>query len=946
MHTSHRLWNRGATEAGAGTAAPMPLVGREQECGLLNSLLAGLPDRGAALLLPGDPGIGKSALLEHTARRSHARVLQARGVESEAILPYAVLAEVLLPLREHFVELPAPQRRVLEACFGLSEATGPDPYAVCAGALGVLAAAGKAEPLVVLVDDLHWADPSSRQVLHFVARRLESEPVALVMAARTGSDTETAWEGIPQLPLSGLDDDACDELLRQRGLDPGEPESARLVELSLGNPLVLVEYAAVLRDSRHSGPDSWEKTWETPGPLVERAWRGALQALPPETREALAYVAASRSGDIPVLERAFTAVDLPMAALTPAETAGLVLMDPGGGYRLRHPVLRPLVLRGCGPDQRLRVYRALAESSPAGLRAWYLAAVADGPDEEVAGALAAEAAQARRLGAPGSAAEAWYRAAELSPAAHDRAVRLLKAASDSFHSSAPRDAVRWCEQALRWSHDPLLTADIELLRGQACAWLGDPAKAHQLLVAAAEAVRTTDPARAGALYGAATLPAAMAGRVSLAVELAQKCAGLADTARADDRGAVQRQRRPGTVLLGAAQALAGRVREGRELLLRERATLPEARTPELQQLTVQIGEALSWVDEDTAARSVLSDAVDRIRRDGLPGILPYALAGRCEVESWRHWTAARADGVEAVRWARELGQTAMGGYALILLARLDGQRGDRAGCEAHIAAYRGHGGGPGARGLEVFAQGALGSAAFTAGDLDDCVLHQERAFALAQETGLANPNMLTFVADLTEAQVRRGRHDRAAELVAWLDERARATGLAWPEAVAARCRALLATRADEAAEWLAVADRAHARREMVFEHARTQLVHGMVMRRLRRPAAAKAPLLAAHAALTTLGARPWAARAEAELAACGHRTAAEGVRAPAIHLLTAQELQVARTIAQGLSNVEAASALFISRKTVEVHLTRVYRKLGIRSRSDLARTLTRAGLVD
>ncbi|MEU1183843.1 AAA family ATPase [Streptomyces sp. NPDC005820] len=935
--------HRGRSGENAATRARP--VGRRREFEVLDGLLAALPDRGAALLLCGDPGIGKSMLLEYAAQRGRAQVLRARGVESEAVLPYAVLAEVLLPLRKHFAELPASQRRALEACFALSDATGPDLYAVCAGALGVLAAAGEEDPLVVLVDDLHWADPSSRQVLQFVARRLESERVVLVMAARSGPGGGTAWEGVPQLTLSGLDRDACEELLRGLGLDPAEPAAARIVELSQGSPLVLVEYAAMLRDSRGSGSDPWGTVWEAPGPLVERAWQRPLQALPRETREALVYVAASRSGDIPVLERAFAAVGLPMAALGPAEEAGLVLVEPEGGYRLRHPVLRPLVLRGCPLGQRLQVYRVLAESSPADLRAWYLAAAATGPDEEVAETLAAEAEQARRLGALGTAAETWYRAAELSPAPYDRAVRLLHAASDGFHSGAVRDAVRWCVQALRWSRDPRLTADIELLRGQACAWLGDPAQAHRLLVSAAEAVRPADPARAGVLYGAATLPAAMSGHVPLALELAREFSGLADAAPADGHGAVQRRQQLATVLLGAAQALAGQVQEGRELLLRERAALPMATTPELQQVTVQIGEGLSWVDEDTAARSLLSEVVDRIRRGGSPGMLPYALAGRCEVDSWRHWTAARADGAEAVRWARELGQAAMSGYALVLLARLDGQRGDRSACEEHIAAYRGHGGGPGTHGLEVFALGALGSAAFTAGDLDDCVLHFERAFALAQDSGMANPNMLTFVADLTEVHVRSGRRDRAAELVAWLEERAGATGLAWPEAAAARCRALLATGPDEAAEWLAAADRAHTRREMVFEQARTRLVHGEVLRRLRRPAAARTPLLAAHAAFTALGARPWAARAEAELAAAGHRTVPQGTVAPLTELLTAQELQVARAIAEGLSNVEAASALFMSRKTVEAHLTRVYRKLGIRSRSDLARTLARAGVV-
>ncbi|MDX2649539.1 AAA family ATPase [Streptomyces sp. PA03-1a] len=952
----------GSAGGTGGDDAPggLRLFGRARERAELDGLLAGLPERGGAVLLTGEPGVGKSELLAYAARGHAGRVLRARGVESEAVLPYSVLADVLLPLRAHFAELPPPQRRALEGCLALSEPAEPTLYAVCSGALGVLAAAGDAEPLLVLVDDLQWADSSSRHVLQFVARRLERERVLLAMATRHGAEPETGWAGVPGLALSGLDGAACAELLLGMGLDPEDAAVARLVELSLGNPLVLVEYAALLRDRRHAPDPSADEAedplagaWSSPRPLVERAWRGPLRALPPAAREALTYLAASRSGDGTVFETVLASVGLSTAALQPAEAAGLVVLEPGSGYRLRHPVLRGLVLHGCPPARRLRMYRVLADCAPPELRAWYLAAAATGPDEQVARALADAAEQARRRGAPGSAAETWHRAAELSPAPSDRAVRLLNAAVDGFHSGAARKTVHWCEEALRWSPDLRLTADIDLVRGQAHAWLGDPGRAHRVLVSAAESVRAVDPHRAGVLYGAATLPTAMSGQTGLALDLARRCAefteGTAGTAPSgtggDGHGAPGRRPRLGGALLGATMALAGQVREGRELLLRERAALPEAVTPELQQLTVQIGEALSWADEDAAAASLLGEVVERIRRGASVGLLAYALAGRCEAESWRNWAAARADAVEAVRWARELGQVTMGSYAAILLARIDGRRGDRQGCERHIAAYRERNGWPVTHGLEVLALGALGSAALTAGDPDECVRHLERAFALAEDCGLGNPNMLTFVADLAEAHVRGGNRDRAAGLADWLDERARATGLAWPEAATARCRGLLATDADEAVRLFAAADRAHARREMPFDQARTALVHGEVMRRLRRPAEARVPLLAALTTFSALGARPWAARAEAELAAAGHRVAPQRAQVSLADLLTAQELQIARAVAGGLSNLETASTLFLSRKTVEAHLTRVYRKLGIRSRSDLARTLAAAGMV-
>ncbi|MFF4346185.1 AAA family ATPase [Streptomyces sp. NPDC001530] len=913
-------------------------VGRGRECGLLDGLLDSLPDRGAALLLRGEPGIGKSTLLDYVVQRAGTHVLQTRGVESEAVLPYTVLADLLLPIRKYFAEVPTAQRRALEGCLALADIADPSPYAVCAGALGVLAAAGETEPLVVLVDDLHWVDPSSRRVLQFVARRLGTERVALVMAVRTEPGEDGAWEGVPQVVLAPLDGAECRQLLRQRGLDPAEPAAARLVPLSMGNPLVLVEYADALAQARAHGGDLDEQGWQTPGPLVERAWRGRMRALPRGTRDALVYVAMCRSPEFAVLERALDAVGLSLGALEAAEEAGLVRAG-NGAYELRHPVLRPLVLAHCPVAQRQRAYRVLADLSSGELRTWYLASAAAGPDETVAAALAAEAGQARRRGAFGASARAWHRAAELSPAAPDKTVRLLNAARDAFYNGATADAVEWCEQALRYSVEPALTADIELLRGQTRSWAGDQAGAHRLLVAAAAAAERVDPARACALYGAAVMPAAMGGHIGRAADSAERCDDLADAL------GTAPELQLGRVMQGNVRALAGHIRESRLLLLESRATLHGDWALEERQLAVLIGQALSWVDEEDAAREVFGTVIDRARRDGVPALLPFALVGRCELESWNRWAAARADGTEALRWGQEFGHKAMIGYALTSLARLEGLRGDRAACEERIA-YFGEHCGEGIPGLEVFAQSALGSAALAAGDPGPCRTHLERAFTMAADMGLGNPNLMPFVADLAEAHSRTGNQERAMEIALWLRERAQSTGLAWPAAAHARCRAMLAESADAVQEWLAEAERAHARRAMTYELARTRLVCGETLRRLRRPAAAREPLHTALRAFTALGASPWATRAAAELAAAGQRPAPSAARPPQVDVLTAQELQVARAVGEGLSNVEAATALFVSRKTVEAHLTRIYRKLGIRSRSDLARYLTQAGVVD
>ncbi|MDV9177724.1 ATP-binding protein, partial [Streptomyces sp. W16] len=350
---AYRVMASAVPDEVASVPEPVGLVGRRAERDLVNGLVDALPRRGGALLLSGEPGIGKSMVLRHAAARCQgARVLWACGVESEAVLPYAVLADVLLPLYPYFDELPSAQRRAVEGCLALTNVAESNPYAVCAGALGVLAAAGEEWPLLVLVDDLHWADPSSRQVLQFVARRLATERVALVMAARRGQTEDGIQECVPHTTLGPLTDDECWALLRRQSLDRADRAADRIVRLAHGNPLVLVEYAAALARTRACGAEPWDDSWEAPGPLVERAWRGQLRMLPPRSREALVYVAASRAPQWPLLQRVLALDGLTTADLDAAEAAGLVRMRDGA-CELRHPVLRPVVLGQCATVRRL-----------------------------------------------------------------------------------------------------------------------------------------------------------------------------------------------------------------------------------------------------------------------------------------------------------------------------------------------------------------------------------------------------------------------------------------------------------------------------------------------------------------------------------------------------------------------------------------------------------------
>jgi len=308
------------------------------------------------------------------------------------------------------------------------------------------------------------------------------------------------------------------------------------------------------------------------------------------------------------------------------------------------------------------------------------------------------------------------------------------------------------------------------------------------------------------------------------------------------------------------------------------------------------------------------------------------------------WAEAQADAAESLRWAEEMGHTSSVGYSLVCLARLDAQRGDRVGCAERILRARREVGPYRIGGLEPHFTDVLGLAALAGGDYEEAATQLDQTFRDTERTRMGNPRVIPFAADLIEAHVRAGHPERAREPLAWLCDAADRTELIWPRAVLARCRGLLAETLEHAEQHFAVAEREHRRQEHPFELARTLLCRGEALRRFRRPAAGRVPLTAAHACFESLGATPWARRAAAELAAAGQRTLPSSTPA-ALDLLSPQEVQVARAIAGGLNNAEAASVLFVSRKTVEAHLTRIYRKLGVRSRTDLTRTLVSAGLV-
>jgi DNA-binding NarL/FixJ family response regulator len=385
---------------------------------------------------------------------------------------------------------------------------------------------------------------------------------------------------------------------------------------------------------------------------------------------------------------------------------------------------------------------------------------------------------------------------------------------------------------------------------------------------------------------------------------------------------------------GAAVIIAGEAGVGKTALLMHVAGVARQRG-------LRVLEGRGEESEAALAFATLADLLrpSREKFAQLPRAQRQALEV-CLALSTGRWASAHADATEALQRAEEISQPGLIGQALAQLSRIAAARGDRERCDEYMERARQEVEPYGVGGLAVHDAAALGLCALSRGDLTTAIDHLERAWDTAQAAGLGNPNVVPFAGDLAEALARAGAAGRAREVLAWLHERADATGLVHPQAAAARARGILARDPAEAEACFATAHAAHARQPMPFEQARTLLCQGEALRRSRRPAASRAPLRHALTIFTSLDARPWAARAMTELDATGARAGTPNTAtASALNSLSPQELQVARAVGRGLNNVETAAALFVSRKTVEAHLTRAYRKLGIRSRTGLTRLL-------
>jgi DNA-binding CsgD family transcriptional regulator len=923
-------------------------LGREDESAELDRLLdAARRGESGALILRGEAGSGKSALCEYAVTQAaDMTVLRARGVESESEIAFSGLWDVFRPVVGRLDAIPEPQAAALAGALALgppATASGRhgvgggipvDRFTVCAATLSLLAVVAEDEPVLGVIDDAQWLDRPSGEALLFAARRLEAEGVVVLFALRDGQPSTFDRAGLRELQLRGLDADAARTLLNARARVPIAPEvSDRLVAATAGNPLALAELPATLTDAQLAGTEPLEEPLR-PGPSIEQAFRHRIAALPADAQRGLVVAAASESADLEVVLRAAEELGLEPDALDTAEAAGLVRLN-GERLEFRDPLVRSVVYHGAPTATRRAVHQALARvSSGPQTSAWHLAAATSAPDDEVARALADAAATAGQRGGHAAAASALERAAALTPNAEERVRRLLQAADESRLAGQVDRAVELLEQALAAVTDPRLEADINHLRGTVETWRGNGAKAHALLVAEAARVEPLDPAKATMMLVDAAAPLLLAGDARAALETARKAVAVGERAG----GAAELL---AWALLANALILTGEAAEGHPLLMRCQSLVGERELPlRAYQLIQFAGVSLLCVEEYDIARDLLARVVDQARARSAPAILPYALVGLTELDyRTGNWAAAYAAAAEAHRLATETGQTSALPFSLIGLARVEAPQGRREECEAHVRRGVEAADAAGAGSAGILGDAILGLLNLGLGDAERAIVHFEEVGRTMEAKGLLEPALVPWEPNLIEAYVRVGRRDDAEQTVAAFGERAERAERTMALAAAARCRGLLADEGFEEAFEDALAW--HERTPTPFERARTELCLGERRRRARHPSDAREPLRAALETFERLGATPWAERARSELRASGETTRRRDPSAA--QQLTPQELQVALMVAQGATNREAGAALFLSPKTIEAHLSRVYRKLNVRSRTELASLLAGEG---
>jgi DNA-binding CsgD family transcriptional regulator len=905
------------------------LTGRLSERGVFDRFVAGVrAGEGRALVVHGEPGVGKTALLDYLAGEatgSGCLVARAAGMQSEMELAFAGLHQLCAPMLDHLGYLPGPQRDALRTAFGLSVGPVPDRFLVGLAVLGLLSQTAGERPVICIVDDMQWLDHASAQALGFAARRLAADPVGLVFAARVpGQDLA----GLPELVVAGLTERDARELLESVLTGPLDARVRdRIIADTHGNPLALLELPRGLTPAQLTGGFGVGSAVPLDG-RIEESFVRQLEALPAQTRRLVQLAAADPSGDPVLVWRAAGRLAIGPGAAGPAAEAGLA--EFGARVRFRHPLVRSAAYRSASVQTRQQLHGALAEATDPAVdpdrRAWHRAQAAPGPDEEVAAELEQCAGRAQRRGGLAAAAAFLERSAALTLDPARRARRALAAAQARHQAGALDAALFLLAMAQAGPLDELQRARADLLRAQIAFASSHGRDAPPLLLSAAKKLETLDVGLARETYLEAFTAALFVGRLSPAVGEVARAARMAPAPPAPARA-------PDLLLDGLALLVTQGYAAGTPAL--RRALLA------FRSQDISAEEGLSWL--------------------WLAGLAAMAV---WDDETWhilasRHVKLARDVGALselplAIRWRILLhthtGELAEGAALIAEAQAVVDATGSQLGPHGAlgVAAWRGRE----AEAVEIIqatmddvtsrGEGRGVTSQYAAALLYNGLGRYDKALAAAElaceydDVGVLGWSL----AELIEAAVRSSQPARASDALQRLSETTRASGTDWALGTEARSRALL-SKGQAAENCYREAIERLGRTRMRPAVARAHLLYGEWLRRENRRRDARAELRTAYDLFTTMGIEAFAERARRELLATGDTIRKRTLETASE--LTAQEAHIARLAADGRTNVEIGTQLFLSTRTVEWHLSKVYIKLGVGSRRELRRALAELG---
>jgi DNA-binding CsgD family transcriptional regulator len=909
----------------AGTLAP-DFLDRTAESAKLEELLATVREgRSAVVVIRGEPGVGKTALLQSLVRRASGfRVAQVASAEAEMELPFAGVHQLCAPLLDQLDLLPLPQQDALKVALGLASGNVPNRFLVGLAVLGLLSAAAEEQPLLCLVEDAQWLDDASGLILGFIARRLEAESVAIVATVRE-PNTRHDFDGLPELQLRGLaDHDARALLSRAVPVRLDDRVRDRIIAETRGNPLALLDLPRNMSAAELAGGFELLTGTDLPRHLEARYLQRAGE-LPESTQRLLLLAATDPIGDATLVWRAAHLLGIERSSLAPAEDAQL--LEIGTRVRFRHPLVRSAIYRAASSSDRRESHRALAESTDADAdpdrRAWHRAHAAVGVDEDVAAELERSADRAQARGGMAAAAAFLARATELTPDPAARGRRALAAAQAKFDAGAPDAALDLLATAELAPLDELQRAQLERLRAEIVFARTRGGDAASLLLEAARRLEPLDAAMARETHLEAMAAAMFAGRfggspdVLATAEAALAAPPAPEPPRASD------------LLL---DGLAMRFTEGYSAGLPPLRTALEAfrkvegtTAGDARWLWLACRLAQDLWDEELWLE--LSSRALRIAREtGALSMLPIAATYRASLHVHAGDFVAASLLIEEADAITQAADTAPLKYAALMLA-----------------AWRGNE----AQGLKLIEEGRLEATArgegmaLGVGDWAAALLYNGRgryaeAFAAAQR-GCEHDDAVLFarsLAELIEAGVRTGATEAASAAFGRLSERTRASGTDWALGIEAGSGALLSAGPEAESLHREAVERL-ANTSGVVHLARARLRFGEWLRRENRRIEARAELRAAHETFSGIGAEGFAERARHELVATGETVRSRTDEARGV--LTPQEAHIARLARDGLSNPEIGAQLFISPRTVQYHLRKVFLKLDITSRNQLSR---------